>query len=73
MDGDATPTLSQFSKLFETTFTAERERPEDGYKPSRITDLRIDSVTDDGIVLKWTAPGEEADDGTGEIISKHII
>lgn len=63
-----TEKLAEFSKVYSTTFNAVSGRPEDGYKPSRISDLRVDNVDENKITLKWTAPGEEADTGTGEII-----
>lgn len=60
----STKGLPEFTKVNKTKFTARSGRPDDGYKPSRISDLRIEEVTEDKIVLKWSAPGAEADSGT---------
>lgn len=56
--------LPSFEKTLMTTFNAVSKRPDDGYQPSRIVDLRVTNVTDDKVVLRWTAPGAEADKGT---------
>ena len=46
----------------------------DSYPPGEVTDLSLvlvnDTVTNISIALKWTAPGDELDSGTGIIISQ---
>lgn len=54
-----------------TTFTAKSVRPDDGYAPSRIFDLRVDEVTDEQLTLRWTAPGAQADHGAGKFLKSH--
>ncbi|XP_054706113.1 calcium-activated chloride channel regulator 2-like isoform X3 [Uloborus diversus] len=55
--------LGTFEKVSQLTFNAVSGRPEQGYKPSRISDLRIEKFDSESIELKWTAPGGEADSG----------
>jgi hypothetical protein len=44
----------------------------DSYPPGEVTDLSVvlvnDTATNISIALKWTAPGDELDTGTGSVI-----
>lgn len=43
-------------------------KSENGYKPSKVFDLRVTNYDPlNYIVLNWTAPGGEADNGNGKL------
>lgn len=51
-----------------------KKRTDVGFKPSKIVDLRVLSFDPSkSIVLKWTAPGGEADTGNGKEIGLKFI
>ncbi|KAG8191063.1 hypothetical protein JTE90_008377 [Oedothorax gibbosus] len=59
-----------FNKSFKTSFHA-KQKPENGFKPSRIFDLRVSNFDPQNyIILNWTAPGGEADKGNA---SSYVI
>ena len=45
----------------------------DSYPPGRVTDLSVvvvnDTAANISIVLKWTAPGDDLDEGTGNFLN----
>lgn len=49
----------------------------DSYPPGRVTDLSVvvvnDTAANISIVLKWTAPGDDLDEGTGKFFLKSSI
>ncbi|XP_078697506.1 calcium-activated chloride channel regulator 4-like [Branchiostoma floridae x Branchiostoma belcheri] len=50
-------------------------KPEDGFPPSRITDLEVVKVSysDRTVLLRWTAPGDDYDQGRGENATVFVI
>ncbi|XP_071039742.1 calcium-activated chloride channel regulator 1 isoform X1 [Parasteatoda tepidariorum] len=56
--------LTELKWTEQTSFTVSKNKSKDGYKPSRVTDLRVESLNlPDSLTLKWTAPGGEMDEG----------
>ncbi|KFM75756.1 Epithelial chloride channel protein, partial [Stegodyphus mimosarum] len=59
-----TAPIGAFQESIKTTFSTISGKPEGGYKPSRILDLRIINYDiPSKVSLQWTAPGAEADTG----------
>jgi hypothetical protein len=59
---DEVPNWSELSNVVHRSTTETPDRT----PPAAVTDLEVESVTDSSVVLTWTAPGDDDDQGTAD-------